>query len=89
MSAKIAIINLDNQDESFKSLLEYNYLNLKSEGKDNIFIERNYAMELLNNFVRLQVAKGNLIPKEGYIVDSLEEKQMNEAQNFVKNNFDF
>jgi hypothetical protein len=89
MSAKIAIINLDNQDESFKSLLEYNYLNLKSEGKDNIFIERNYAMELLNNFVRLQVAKGNLIPKEGYIVDSLEEKQMNEAQNFVKNNFGF
>jgi len=89
MSAKIAIINLDNQDESFKSLLEYNYLNLKSEGKDNIFIERNYAMELLINFVRLQVAKGNLIPKEGYIVDSLEEKQMNEAQNFVKNNFGF
>jgi|GEM_PF-4027645 len=89
MSAKVAIINLDNQDESFKSLLEYNYLNLKSEGKDNIFIERNYAMEFLNNFVRLQVAKGNLIPKEGYIVDSLEEKQMNEAQNFVRNNFGF
>ena len=85
MSAKIATINLDNQDESFKSLLDYNYINLTTEGKDNFFIEKNYALALMTDFVRIQVAKGNLIPKEGFLIDEPTAEQVKEVSEIMKN----
>lgn len=85
MSTKVATINLDNQDESFKELLQYNLINLKSEDKDNIFVNKNYVVDLMSEFVRIQVAKGNLIPKEDFLVDEPTAEQAKELSEIMKN----
>ena len=77
-------VELDKEDSSFKQLLDYKYINFKSEGKDNIFINRDYAISLMTDFLRLQVANGNLIPKEGFEVDLPTPDQMKEVADFIK-----
>lgn len=83
----IGDINLDGSDGSVKEIINCNFINLKFDGKETMFVNKKYAWDLMVEFVRLQVANGNLIPKEGFDVDGLNEKQVKEAVEFVKNIF--
>lgn len=85
MDKHLIVVELDNQDSSFKQLLDYKYINFKSEGKDNIFISKEQAWQVMADFVRLQVQKGLLIPQEGYLIDSPTIEQVKEVAEFMKN----
>lgn len=84
MDKHLVVVDLDSQDEVFKELLQYKYINFKSEGKDNIFIDKDYAFQLMTDFLRIQVSKGLLIPKEGYDIDTPTPSQMKEVSEFLK-----
>jgi len=83
----IALINLDEQDVEFKKLLDYQYLNLKLNGNDNIFVSKEHTLELMTDFIRLLVKKGDLIPKEGYEIDELTKEKAIETTEFVNSFF--
>jgi hypothetical protein len=84
MDKHLVVVDLDKLDDSFKQLLEYKYINLQSEGKDNIFMNKDYAVQLMTDFLRIQVSKGLLIPKEGYDIDTPTPSQMREVSEFLK-----
>ena len=60
MDKHLVVVDLDSQDEVFKELLQYKYINFKSEGKDNIFIDKDYAFQLMTDFLITMIVSGIL-----------------------------
>lgn len=77
-------INLDGSDGSVQEVINCKFINLKFEGKETMFVNKDHAYNLMIEFIRIQVANGNLIPKEGFDVDLPTKEQVKEVGQFMK-----